>query len=107
MTEVRVKRSKQIPVPADIFAFKEKIKGKYVYLEFKKVNGEMRLLKGTTNLDWIPEDKHPKGTGNVTESVGEDTTVRIFDLEKQEWRSFKYENLTKIFYIKDDYKVEA
>lgn len=63
-----------------------------VDLQFKKVNGDLRNMRGTRNLDLIPEDKHPKGEGTIRES---DTTVTLFDLEVEDWRSFRVENLVE------------
>lgn len=49
---------------------------------FRKDNGEEREAYGTLNLDDIPEDKHPKGTGKTSPLV-----VAFYDLEKEAWRS--------------------
>ena len=60
---------------------------------FTKKDGTQRVMKCTRNPSQIPEDQHPKnGTGDT------DTTIRVFDLDKNEWRSFIVENITRIEY---------
>lgn len=63
-----------------------------VDLQFKKVNGDLRNMVATRNYDLIPEEKHPK-----TEDKREynDTIVILFDLEVEDWRSFRVENLVE------------
>jgi hypothetical protein len=53
-----------------------------VQFAFKKLNGELRTVVGTTNLATIPLVSHPKGVRESPPSV-----VCFFDLEKGEWRS--------------------
>lgn len=61
-----------------------------VHLQFKKVNGELRNMVATRNFDKIPAEKHP-----TTEDKREqnETIVVLFDLEVNDWRSFRVENL--------------
>ena len=39
--------------------------------------------------DKIPEDKLPKGTGQSSN----DDVQKVFDVEKQDWRSFRWDSL--------------
>ena len=55
---------------------------------FKKVNGEERDMQCTLKIDNIPEDKQPKTGKEYSDSV-----IRAFDINKQEFRSFKVENV--------------
>jgi hypothetical protein len=55
---------------------------------FTKVDGEERDMHCTLNMEFIPEDKRPK-TGK--EHV--DSVIRAFDINKQEFRSFRVENV--------------
>lgn len=60
---------------------------------FKKKDGTIRKMKCTRNLKLIPEEQHPStGVGDS------DTAIRVFDLEKQEWRSFIIENVMGVDY---------
>ena len=60
---------------------------------FTKKDGTERVMKCTRSPAQIPEDLHPKnGTGDT------DSTIRVFDLDKNEWRSFIVENIKRIEY---------
>ena len=60
---------------------------------FTKKDGSERVMRCTRSPIQIPEDQHPKnGTGDS------DTTLRVFDLDKNEWRSFIVENIKRIEY---------
>ena len=75
-----------------------------VNVEFIKADGTLRAMSCT--LDWarIPEDKHPKGSDTADGIVRESKqrkepdphSLRVFDLEKGEWRSFKLDRVQKI-----------
>jgi len=47
---------------------------------FIKKDGSVRVAKGTTNLAFVPVEKHPKG-GKASEKV-----LAYFDLDKDNWR---------------------
>lgn len=55
---------------------------------FTKVNGEQRDMLCTLNVEFIPEDKRPKAGKEYVDEV-----VRAFDINKQEFRSFRVENV--------------
>ena len=60
---------------------------------FTKKDGTERVMKCTRSLALIPEDQHPKnGAGDS------DSTLRVFDLDKNEWRSFIVENIKRLEY---------
>jgi hypothetical protein len=61
---------------------------------FTKIDGETRDMMCTLGEEFIPEDKRPKGTGRVPpESV-----IRAYDINKQEWRAFRVENVVSFSY---------
>ena len=60
---------------------------------FTKKDGTIRKMKCTRNPALIPEEFHPKTSAS---DVG--STIRAFDLEKNEWRSFIPENVQHIDY---------
>jgi len=62
-----------------------------VWVIFTKRNGEERRMLCTTNPNSIPEAMHPKGTMEAARLSEE--TKRVFDIEKQEWRSFRWDSL--------------
>jgi hypothetical protein len=55
---------------------------------FKKINGEERDMQCTLNMQFIPEDKRPKTSKEYVDDV-----IRAFDVNKQEFRSFRVENV--------------
>lgn len=62
-------------------------------LSFEKVkDGSIREMRATLKPALIPEDKMPKGN-SVDQSVGGDTTLRVFDLDLNEWRSFRIDKV--------------
>jgi hypothetical protein len=77
-----------------------------ITVTFVKADGTDREMLCTLNWDKIPVDKAPKAvpTGSVDGIVTESRTrkepdphsQRVFDVEKQEWRSFRFDRLKKI-----------
>lgn len=61
-------------------------------ITFTKSDGTEREMRCTLVESAIPSDKIPKGTGREAT----DTTQRVFDLDKGEWRSFKWESVTQV-----------
>lgn len=62
-------------------------------IKFIKTNGEERIMRATLNQNSIPTQKLPKenydGVDNTIQAI------RCFDVEKQDWRSFLYDNVLK------------
>ena len=74
-----------------------------VTVSFTKADGTQRDMKCT--LDWavIPESKHPGQPpvdGILKESrqrkEPDPHSLRVFDVEKGEWRSFRFDRLQKV-----------
>lgn len=59
-------------------------------VDFTKKNGDQRDMRCTLNFDLIPVEAHPaKIDLNLSEGVDRTIrAVRVFDLDKKEWRSF-------------------
>lgn len=60
-----------------------------VKISFEKKDGTERVMMCTLAQDKIPEDKLPKGTGQSSN----DDVQKVFDVEKQDWRSFRWDSL--------------
>lgn len=58
-------------------------------ITFTKADGTERVMRCTLNEDQIPLNKIPKDSSRPSS----ETTQRVFDLDLQEWRSFKWENV--------------
>lgn len=55
---------------------------------FTKINGEERDMVCTLKIDLIPEEKQPKTGKEYNTDV-----IRAFDVNKQEFRSFRVDNV--------------
>lgn len=74
-----------------------------VTIVFTKADGTDREMLCTLNWDQIPMSKHP-GQPSVDGIVREgkerkqpdEHSLRVFDVEKQEWRSFRFDRLKKV-----------
>jgi len=68
-----------------------------VLVEFTKVDGSNRKMLCTLAESLIPEDARPKTKD--TEVIAEaetnvaPTACRVYDLEKQGWRSFRFDSV--------------
>jgi hypothetical protein len=63
----------------------------FVMVTFTKKDGTIRSMKCTRNLQLIPSEFHPK-----TDRKPPEDSLPVFDLEKQGWRSFRYDSILKI-----------
>ena len=62
-------------------------------ITFTKKDGTLRKMTCTRNPNKIPIEHHPK-----TESTDPSTSIRVFDLDIGEWRSFLVANVKSIDY---------
>jgi hypothetical protein len=60
-------------------------------LTFEKVDGSVRHMRATRNVDMIDEQFHPKNA-----SQDESNFIRVFDLEKKAWRGFQLDRLISL-----------
>jgi len=66
----------------------EKLRTDEATVKFTKADGTERTMRCTLVESKIPVDKRPKSTEAQTAStVG--SALRVFDVEKSEWRSFR------------------
>lgn len=64
-----------------------------VIVTFTKTNGEERVMKCTTCMADIPAEHQPSGESKRKFS---DEAQRVFDLDKQEWRSFRWDSVISV-----------
>tara|TARA_R110000782_G_scaffold13413_2_gene39539 strand:- start:1659 stop:2045 length:387 start_codon:yes stop_codon:yes gene_type:complete len=72
-----------------------------ISVTFVKADGTVREMKCTLNSQYLPppklEDASAKQSSTVAESVAkeitEDSTMRVFDIHAQAWRSFRFDRL--------------
>jgi hypothetical protein len=70
-----------------------------VTVKFTKKDGSDRTMLCTLNEQKIPFDKLPKlkETSEETPAVASIVdAVRVFDVEKQEWRSFRFDSIKSV-----------
>ncbi len=75
-----------------IEALKEKLRDGVAHFVFIKKNGEVREAFVTTNS--AVASKYTNGNGISREYF---KTTAYFDIEKGEWRSFRWESLVRVF----------
>ena len=63
-----------------------------VTVDFVKKDGSARTMKCTLSESKIPVSNAPKGAGKAKS----EEALAVFDVEKQEWRSFRYDSITRI-----------
>ena len=65
---------------------------------FTKKDGTSREMFCTLQESKIPAEKQPKSQASDSETSGQgnDSAVRVFDTVKQEWRSFRWDAVTKV-----------
>jgi hypothetical protein len=59
---------------------------------FNKVDGSVRIMKCTLNVDLIPEKSNEEGEKRI-KTVNEDVQA-VYDVDAQGWRSFRWNSLT-------------
>ena len=69
-------------------------KVKDLCVTFIKKDGSERAMRCTLSENKIPADKVPKTEGTSTTYSG--SAVRVFDTEVSEWRSFRWDSVTKV-----------
>lgn len=84
---------KPLPVAIDKPELRTALKDGVVTVTFTKASGERRVMKCTQNFELIPEDKHPGSNGRIRHT--DKNLVNVFDLEKNDWRSFREESVIK------------
>jgi hypothetical protein len=71
------------------------LKETVVTVTFFKMNGEQRIMDCTLDEGRIPNEKLPKGTSKKTPPTD---SIAVFDLQKQEWRSFRFDSIKEFDY---------
>ena len=73
-------------------SLQERLRNGVAHFIFIKKNGEIREAFGTTNSSVA--SKYTNGNGISREYF---KTTAYFDIEKGEWRSFRWESIVKVF----------
>ena len=76
--------------------FLTKVKdGRFVLIKFTKLDGTERIMKATLNFSIIPKEQHPKDVNlvNILNMLQKQKMLRVYDLEKKDWRTVPYSNV--------------
>ena len=87
-----IAKMKNIPSKVDL---EKQLKTDIFQIHFKKLDGDERIMTCTTRTDLIPKDKRPK-----TENKSHDTTVTVWDINANDWRSFRYDRVVSVSIMK-------
>jgi hypothetical protein len=68
------------------------LKTNTVELVFTKKDGSIREMKCTLREDKIPDSVKPKSSSKTQNT----DSIAVFDLVKQEWRSFRFDSITTL-----------
>jgi hypothetical protein len=76
--------------------WKKIYEAKEVQIRFLKKNGEIRYMRATLDFTKIPVEKRPKKVDMVSiiKMVREKGIIRVYDLEKKDWRSVPFQEVT-------------
>lgn len=77
MKELKLKTKKAVKKTI----IRQRLSEGHLNFAFIKKDGSVRIANGTTNLDLIPQEFHPKGNGKASDKV-----IAYFDTDKNAWR---------------------
>lgn len=72
------------------------LKTSLVRVEFRKINGEIRIMYCTLDPHSIPLDKRPK---SIKEELKENNAITVFDTYIGEWRSFRKDSVISYWMV--------
>ena len=82
--------------------------GNYVLLKFTKKDGSTRIMKATLNFEHIPKEKIPKDINldKIMKLLEEKKILRVYDLEKLDWRTIPFEQVEWLQTFDKEHKVK-
>lgn len=72
------------------------LKKNIAILEFKKLDGTLRTMRCTLMPTELPEREKKENDADTPARPVREDVLCVFDLDKQEWRSLRVENLKSI-----------
>ncbi len=79
--------------------YNDKLRTNVCVVVFEKVNGEERTMICTIKSDIIETFSGPKSTDRIV--TVPNTQVRVFDIQKKEWRSFRTDSVISFDIIEE------
>jgi hypothetical protein len=87
-----MKMASEIDTPEGREWLRGLLRSEKVTVLFTKKDGTERELICTLKEDKIPSEKAPKNTGKAKS----EDSIAVFDLEKSDWRSFRFDSVKKV-----------
>ena len=73
----------------------------YLQVTFVKADGSLRKLRGTMNLELMPQEWRDRRYDHKAGGFySNSTSTTIFDLDIEEWRSFRNDSIVEIRILK-------
>jgi hypothetical protein len=92
MSEKSMKKDSQINTPEGREWLRDMLRVGEMTVTFEKLDGTTREMRCTLLESEIPEEMKPKNSGKAQS----EESIAVFDLEKQAWRSFRYDSVRQI-----------
>lgn len=74
---------------------KNNLKKGEAIIEFTKANGQHRIMRCTLQENVIP----PYGEKGTKKAPPSGEVLAVWDIEKSEWRSFRYDRITSVKFM--------
>ena len=87
-----MKKISEIATPEGKEWIRGMLRNEIVTVTFEKLDGTTREMRCTLIESKIPDEMKPKNSGKAQS----DESIAVFDLEKQAWRSFRYDSVRRI-----------
>ena len=88
----KVKKMNDIATPEGKEWLRSMLRSEIVTVTFEKLDGTTRKMRCTLIENKIPDESKPKNSGKAQN----DESIAVFDLEKQGWRSFRFDSVRQI-----------
>jgi hypothetical protein len=88
----KAKKVSEIATPEGKEWLRSVLQSEIVTVTFEKLDGTTRKMRCTLIENKIPDESKPKNSGKLQS----DDAIAVFDLEKQDWRSFRFDSVRRI-----------
>ena len=88
----KAKKVSEIATPEGKEWLKSMLRSEIITVTFEKLDGTTREMRCTLIESKIPDESKPKNSGKSQS----DDAIAVFDLEKQGWRSFRFDSVRRI-----------
>ena len=77
---------------------KETLSKSFAEITFTKSDGSIREMRCTLMSEYLPQQKIEENVRHVPRKDN-DTVLAVWDIDKQDWRSFRLDSIANINYI--------